>query len=370
MQNDELMELEEEKDEEFDADSEENFTSLFEPKDIDIATEQNSLSTIIDMIDDKAIDMNTEFQRSKNLCDTIKMSRLIESILFRLPLPAFYFDASDDNKWLVVDGLQRLSTFKRFMIDGDLELTGLLILKELNNKKYSQLDRILKRKMARYQITTHLIKPGASKIVKADIFRRINTGGLTLTPQEIRHALNQEQPADYLKKLVVDNRFTNIINLNDNRMQARELILRYLAFSMTPYQEYKSPNFTLFLDDAMEKLASQAQEQLDKYEDNLWQALQVCQELFGKYIFSKSIIGSGKRLNTALFEVWTVLIGQLSNSEIKRLLSAKSQLVEKFKLLLEKDNDFFKSVSRSTLSKKLVIKRFATIELLIKKYTS
>ena len=62
MQNDELMELEAE-DEEFDVASE-NIISPFEAKDIDIAVEQNSLSTIIGMIKDDAIDMNTEFQRS------------------------------------------------------------------------------------------------------------------------------------------------------------------------------------------------------------------------------------------------------------------------------------------------------------------
>ena len=116
----------------------ENDKPLFEAKDIDIATEQNSLSTIIAMIEDEAIDMNTEFQRSGNLWDKTKMSRLIESILFRLPLPAFYFDASNDNRWLVIDGLQRLSTFKSFIIDNDLTLTGLLILKEPEGKNYKR----------------------------------------------------------------------------------------------------------------------------------------------------------------------------------------------------------------------------------------
>jgi len=369
MQNDELMELEAE-DEEFEVVAEEDFVSPFEPKDIDIAVEQNSLSTIIGMIDDKAIDMNTEFQRSGNLWSKSVMSRLIESILLRLPLAAFYFDASDDNKWLIVDGLQRLSTFKRFMIVQDLILQDLEILTELNGKTYDQLSHILKRKMARYQVTTYLIKPGTPKRVKYDIFRRINTGGLILSPQEIRHALNQEQPAHYLKTLVEDSRFTNIIRLNDNRMQARELILRYLAFSMTPYQEYRGPNFTLFLDEAMEKLATLNQAQQEQFEKNLWKALPVCQKLFGEHIFSKSILDGNKRQNGALFEVWTVLVGQLSEGEIKRLQLSKSQLIEEFKSLLKNDDDFFKSVSRSTLSKNLVIKRFETIELLIKKYTS
>ncbi|RKZ39131.1 MAG: DUF262 domain-containing protein [Gammaproteobacteria bacterium] len=372
MQNDELMEIEKEEVGEFDVASEDT-DSPFKPKDIDIAIEQNSLSTIIGMIEDDAIDMNTEFQRSGNLWAESVMSRLIESILLRLPLPVFYFDASDDNRWLIVDGLQRLSTFKRFMIDHNLTLDGLEILTDLNGKTYEQLSHLLKRKMARYQVTTYLIKPGTPKRVKYDIFRRINTGGLILTTQEIRHVLNQGKSTSYLNKLVEDSRFTKIIRLKDNRMQARELIVRYLAFSMTPYQEYyqefKGANFTVFLDKAMEKLAHLSPAKQEQFKSNLWKALRVCHALFGEHIFSKSILDGHKRQNGALFEVWTVLIGQLSHSENKRLLSSKSQLIKEFKSLLKNDDDFFKSVSRSTLSKNLVIKRFETIESLIKKYT-
>jgi hypothetical protein len=114
----------------------------FEPKDIDIVTEQNSLSTIIGMIEDQSIDLNTEFQRSGNLWDETTMSQLIESILLRLPIPAFYFDASNDEKWLVINGLQGLSTFKRFIVENDLCLNELSILKNLNNKKYKELDSV------------------------------------------------------------------------------------------------------------------------------------------------------------------------------------------------------------------------------------
>ena len=63
----------------------------FEPKDIDIVTEQNSLSTIIGMIEDQSIDLNTEFQRSGNLWDESTMSQLIESILLRFAYTSILF---------------------------------------------------------------------------------------------------------------------------------------------------------------------------------------------------------------------------------------------------------------------------------------
>lgn len=343
----------------------------FEPKDIDIVTEQNSLSTIIGMIEDQSIDLNTEFQRSGNLWDEITMSQLIESILLRLPIPAFYFDASDDERWLVIDGLQRLSTFKRFIVENDLPLNELSILTNLNNKTYKQLDTVSQRKIARYQITTHLIKPGTPKKAKYDIFRRLNTGGLKLEDQEIRHALNQGNAAKYLKKLIkIEKSRFEMIKIKDERMKAREYILRYLAFSMTHYQNYNSKKFSVFLDDAMEKLNKLDDIQLDKLENNFWKALTICKKIFDQHSFSKSILsGKNYTFNGALFEVWTTLIGQLNDSEIERLLSAKPDIIKQFKLELQTD-DFLKSISKAMGIKKSVIKRFKTIESIINKYRS
>ena len=55
--------------------------------------------------------------------DKTKQSRLIESLLIRIPLPAFYFDGTNDDEWLVVDGLQRISTFRNFIVKDVSEVT-------------------------------------------------------------------------------------------------------------------------------------------------------------------------------------------------------------------------------------------------------
>ncbi|MEA1969475.1 MAG: DUF262 domain-containing protein [Thermodesulfobacteriota bacterium] len=72
------------------------------------------MRNIIERLKLDEIDMNTDFQRHADLWTSAKMSRLIESILIRFPLPAFYFDVSDDDNWLIVDGLQRLSSIRKF----------------------------------------------------------------------------------------------------------------------------------------------------------------------------------------------------------------------------------------------------------------
>jgi hypothetical protein len=193
---------------------------------------------------------------------------------------------------------------------------------------------------------------------------------LKLTNQEIRHALNQGKPAEYLKKLVeIEKSRFEMIRVTDARMQAREYILRYLAFSMTNYKDYNRQKFPVFLDDAMENLSQLDDRQLDKLENNLWKALIVCKKLFDKHSFSKSILSGKYTFNGALFEVWTSLIGQLNDAEIERLLSAKPDILKQFKFTLRAD-DFSKSISKSIDTKKSVIKRFETIESIINKYRS
>ncbi|NET55258.1 MAG: DUF262 domain-containing protein, partial [Symploca sp. SIO2E6] len=100
----------------------------YDPDQINIATREPTIEQLLRRINEEALDLAPDFQRQANIWKDDVKSRLIESILIRIPLPAFYIDATDEEKWLVVDGLQRLSALKHFVSDKSdkrLRLCGL-----------------------------------------------------------------------------------------------------------------------------------------------------------------------------------------------------------------------------------------------------
>ncbi len=356
-----------------------DITIPFDPKEINIAVEPKTIGQLVSRLEEGAIDLNTEFQRKGNLWDDGVMSRLIESILLRFPLPTFYFDAEEEDRWLVVDGLQRLSCLQKFIVEKSekkLKLKGLEILqKDYEGKSYDELPRTMQRRILETQVITYIIKPGTPKKVKYNVFRRINTGGLMLNPMEIRHALNQEgatlnnqSPATYLQNISENIQFRSLINVQDKRMQDRELILRYIAFTVFDYKEYTKP-LSSFLDRAMEEIGKKSMEELRRIENRLFQAINTSSSLFGKNMFSRSIAFPQYKnmMNSALFEVWTAQLGRLNSLQIRNLETNRAKLLEGYKLLFQEER-FDSSVTRSTSDKVSVQERFSKIEELINQF--
>jgi len=269
-------------------------TNPFSTKDIKITNQVFALPSLVNRLEHNEIDLNPDFQRHGNLWSATNMSRLIESVLLKLPLPIFYFDVSNPDKWIVVDGLQRLSTIKKFMVDKTLKLKNLEFLKELEGKGYDDLDRGFKRVFEGTQIVTYQIEAQTPKKVRYSIFNRINTGGLPLNAQEIRQALNQQGfGVKFLIEVTEDKIFKDIVNVPSKRMLDRELALRFFAFKLfeNSYNIFPYSNMGVFLDAAMEKLdIIDNKEELETLKKDLSDTLIFSEEVLGKeHRFSRAI---------------------------------------------------------------------------------
>jgi len=323
-------------------------TKPFNPTLINITTKQMSLDTLIKRMQEGEVDLAPDFQRAEVWRPTAK-SRLIESLLIRIPLPAFYMDATNEDKWLVVDGLQRLSTLRDFVVKKTMTLQDLEFLTEFHGFTYDQLPRNYQRRIDETQVTVYQIERGTPPEVKFNIFKRINTGGLPLSTQEIRHALNQGPVTSYLKQLADSSEFRKATNngVSDNRMAARECVLRFLAFTMTPPQKYKAADFDAFLSDAMASLNLITNSERKSLAVRFIRALISSYDVFGLTAFRKP--GAKQNpINKALFEVWTVTMDSLPDHRINILKQSSKSVTQQIQNKISSDSEFLNAISQGT----------------------
>jgi len=340
---------------------------IYDPEKINVRTREPTIEQLLRRIDEAALDLAPDFQRHANIWKDEAKSRLIESILIRIPLPAFYIDATDEDKWLVVDGLQRLSALKQFMSDKTLRLCGLEYLNNFEGKTYDEIERRYQRRIEETQVTVYLIEKGTPPEVKYNIFKRINTGGLPMSPQELRHALNPGKATKFLAKLATSNEFkqvTKLSNLRKMRMDDREFILGFLAFNITSYQDERSEKRNLFLSKALYKVNNMSEYELQDIENNFRKAMVAAWEIFGKNAFRKISKHQTKMfpINKALFEVWSVNLSLLSDEQLDILKQHKEQLIEKFINYVDSDREFLISISQAA---EKIEYRFRIIEKII-----
>lgn len=346
-----------------------NIVSPFSTKDIKVTHAPIVLYNLTSRLKDDAIDLNPDFQRNGDLWNRTKMSRLIESILLRLPLPVFYFDVTNPDKWIVVDGLQRLSTIKKFIVDKKLKLFNLEFLTDLNNKKYDDLDKSFKRVLEETQIVTYQIEAQTPKKVRYAIFNRINTGGLSLNAQEVRQALNQEGKGTiFLREIVETDVFKDIVGVDSKRMYDRELALRFIAFKLNKTEGFQFNNISDFLDEAMEKLDEIKDDQeLLELKNDFLETLSFSEQILGQgHHFSRSIgiTEKTKMLNRSLFDIITVCFSKINDKEA--FLNNKEIFLKKFKDLLQNEKgEFSRSITEGTSSKWAIETRFRIMNELI-----
>jgi hypothetical protein len=342
----------------------------FDPKKIDISPKPLIIDSLIKRMksDPPRIDLNTEFQRLGDLWNETAQSRLIESLLVRIPIPAFYFDGTNDNCWKVVDGLQRLTTLKHFIIDKTLKLQDLEFLEKYNGSGFDDLPAYLRGRIEETPITVFIINPGTPDDVKYNIFKRINTGGLMLSPQEIRHALNQGIPANFVKelaKLPGFNKATHNILKNHKRMEDRDFVTRFIAF-YDGYKEYQS-DLDNHLNAAMGRISELSVEKREQIKKDFIKAMDAAYRLFGKYAFRKMIKINDRKypINKALFDTWSVNLARLSEEDIETLISKKDTVIREF-IQLMRLQDFVNSITTGTGKVNAVKTRFSRIEKLLK----
>ena len=254
-----------------------------------------SFNEIADMYANQELIINPDYQRTFRW-SVAKQSRFIESLILEMPIPSIYVIEIEDGTYELIDGLQRISSYLNFrgllknkeLIESDnqpigselddeisefdeyleetvevnepLKLAGCDILLDLNGLVYDELPNTLKIRLKRAFIRMEVLRKGIDSSLKYHMFKRLNTGGEQLSPQEVRNCTI----------ILVDNTFINFINrlytnadfcktissiseLKLRKKYAGELILRYFAVKndMASFVH----DVSAFLTNYMEKVA-------------------------------------------------------------------------------------------------------------------
>jgi hypothetical protein len=344
-------------------------TEPFDPAKIRVTSWEPTVELLMKRVQNKEINLGPAFQRRGGIWSEGAQSRLIESLLIRIPLPSFYMDATDEDKLLVIDGQQRLTAIRRFMLDKNLRLEGLEFL-ALTGMSFDELPRKMQRRIEETQVTVFLIEKGTPSGVKFNIFKRINTGGMQMSPQEIRHAMNEGPVLDFLKDLADSPQFLKATNnsVMPDRMADRECVLRFCAFATTDIDKYSSKELDPFLNGKMAEINRMSLQERDNLSRRFKRAMMIATKLFGASAFRRRVNPEKGRnpFNKALFEAWSVNLDRLSNRQIDLLVERREAVHIEFRNLIE-EPEFGVSVTAGTGSPPKVKRRFNDIrDLLIK----
>lgn len=308
-----------------------------------------------------------EFQRKAGIWNAQRKSRLIESLLLRIPIPVFYFAADEDDRWSVVDGLQRTTTIRDF-VAGQFALSGLEYLTKYGGKRYQELPRPMQRRIDETSLMVNVIQPGTPEEVTFNIFSRINTGGMTLTSQEIRHALHKGPVLTFLEDLAECRAFLDATDesISPQRMGDRECVLRFIAFRDGRWSNYgSSDDLDRWLGDAMSEVNRMTGCDRRSLRRTFEDTMLVAHEIFDRHAFRKRYWAGDRRrpINKALFEAWSAGLARTLDQR-HQLAARRDQLVAGFHGLMN-TQDFDAAVSTATGTASKVRHRFSAIENLI-----
>lgn len=344
----------------------------FDPAKIKVRTIPALVGQLLSRMEHDEIDLAPDFQRMSGIWNAEKKSRLIESLLLRIPIPVFYVAADADEKWAVVDGVQRLSTIRDY-VKGEFPLTRLEYRSEFDGLRHGDLPRPMQRRIDETQFVVNVIEPGTPPEVTFNIFSRINTGGMPLKGQEIRHALNPGPVRDYLKTLAESREFVKATagSISPNRMDDRACVLRFLAFHMAPWEEYSGRSLDGHLDAAMKKINAMGQDRRNLLAEDFRKAMRAAARIFGDDAFRKRYVRDDDRrrqVSMPLFEAWSVQLARCPRERIDRLVERRDEVRERFMALLNQDPEFEKAISSSTGTPRRIRKRFAAIRDLVQEF--
>lgn len=311
-----------------------------------------------------AINLDPDFQRRERWSSE-KQSGLIESFLLNVPVPPIYLAEDEYGQYSVVDGKQRLTAIRAFMVE-NLRLRELEKFSELENKSLDDLPTPLQNalKIRPYVRVVTLLKQSDPSL-KFEVFTRLNRGGEPMLPQELRKVAYRGPLSDLVFSLSETQFLREQLKIESDdspaykNMDDAEYVLRYFALKnswqtfsgslrgeldayMTKYQHIKPPGIKVLREDFN-------------------RSLNACQQIWGEYAFKRHT-GAGWRSQflAGMYDAEMLAVSALTKPKLAKAIANSEAAVQGTADLFD-DSDFEKSVRQGTNTPSFVRKRVETV---------
>lgn len=229
---------------------------------VDVDNLDVTVRELVRMVNSDEIDRAAEYQRKFRWGED-RESKLIESIILGLPVPTIFVATNKDGTWELVDGLQRVSSLVHFVTESPhpagyktvgksapLVLSDLEQLTTFNGLTYSDLPETIRLQFLKRSLRVTAISDKSDRQVRFDTFQRLNTGGIVLSPQEIRACVYRGPLIDFLEKASSDPVLASLVKLQSGKKEdgtLEEFVLKVFAYK--DFRENFDGAVTQFLND-------------------------------------------------------------------------------------------------------------------------
>jgi hypothetical protein len=262
-----------------------------------------------------------------------------------------YFAEDDDFNFEVIDGLQRITSLKRFL-SNEFPLTGVSVLKEIAGKSFRELAPRDQRRLESRTIRCVAITADSNPDIKFDVFERLNTNVAVLTAQELRNCIYRGPFNNSLKDIARNEALRTMVGASGlRRMVAEELVLRFLALN-DRLADYRPP-IRQFLNTYMRERRHESVTTDER--DHIESSLEVALSVFGPEAFRLSDV-SGRpvsAVNKALFDAIMLSVASLDHDELRLNVGTVKDVIPE---VLQK-TEFRQAIGRATADRKRVYAR-------------
>lgn len=319
----------------------------FPPPERKIITQPYDLSVqaLVEQWGDKTLVL-PEIQR-EYVWDNPRASRLIESLLLNIPIPVLYFAETDDAKWEIFDGHQRIRSVVRY-VNNEFALSSLSLLAHFNRVRFHKLPLREQRFLQRRTIRAIVISNDSHPNMKFETFERLNTGAVVLNAQEIRNSLYRGSFNTLLRSLAKNSDFRSLVGTKAprKRMVDEELILRFFALR-EGLKDYRPP-LKRFLNEYMDSVKDAGPTKLRNLKEAFENTTAVAYAVLGANAFRTTdsrghLLETG--VNRALFEAQMLAFSWVESPGA--IGSKKTSIVRELGKVY-RDPDFQDSIQRAT----------------------